>query len=206
MGALATLIRALSDDVVASLAAADYPPLCPNQSGTPGSILVGTAAAFEQSAPPRIIFEPAGSTFGAAEYSSASATLDTTERKHQNAMRTIASENVIFNVRCWGAAGTNDPVDDYDVTRALYHAVRGSLHRLLPGAYAIEASGKYPASSNVIRSGREFVFGLQLFTPVLLSLLPYDRDRLYAPDDVTAVGSDHLVLPNGAGSSEAGCS
>ncbi len=205
MGTLATIISAISDDVVAALAAASYPPLCPTPSGGAGAILVGTAAAFEQAAPPRIIFEPLGSVFGAAEYASASVTLDTVERLHQNAMRTIATETVGFAVRCWGAASTGIPVDDYDVTRALYHAVRGAIHRLVPGAYVVDAAGKYPSSSNLVRSGREFVFGVQFFTPVLASLLPYDRTRQYAPDDVHAVGSDHLILPSGAGSTEAGC-
>ncbi len=195
MGSLATIISAISNDVVLALAAASYPPLTPDASGNPGAILVGTAAAFEQSSPPRIIFEPVGSTFGAAEYASASTSLDTDERKHQNSMRTIATDNVAFNVRCWGAAGTRSPVDDYDVTRALYHAVRASIHKLLPGAYAVEATGKYPPSTNVVRSGREFVFGVVFFTPVLATLVPYDRDRLYAPDGVTPLGS--VVLDSG---------
>lgn len=189
MGSLATIIQTISDDVVAALAAASYPPLTPDASGNAGAILVGTAAAFETSAPPRIIFEPIGSTFATAEYASASATLGTLERAHQNAMRTIAAENVMFNVRCWGAAGTANPVDDYDVTRALYHVVRASIHKLLPGAYAIDAQGKYPPSTNVARDGREFVFGCIFFTPVLLSLLPYDRARQYAPADVAPLGT-----------------
>ncbi len=188
-GSLATIISALSDDVVASLAAASYPPLTPNADGTPGSILVGTAAKYENSAAPRIIFEPIGSVFGGSEYASASTTLDTQERKVQNAMRTIASENVQFNVRCWGAAGTQNPVDDYDVTRALYHAVRASLNRLMPGAYDIAAVGKYPPNTNILISGREFVFSVVFFTPVLASLLPYDRTRMYAPDGVVPAGN-----------------
>ena len=190
MGTIATIIGAISDDVVASLAAAAYPPLTPDASGTPGAILVGTAAQFEQASPPRIIFEPLGSIFGAAEYSSASNNLHTDERKHQNALRTIATDTVEFRVRCWGAGAS--PVDDYDVTRALYMAVRASVHRLLPGAYAVEARGKYTVSSNITQDGREFVFNLQIFTPILLSLLPYDRNRQYAPDGTTPLGT--LVL------------
>lgn len=205
MGAIADVIAAIEEEVIAALAAASYPPL------SDGEILVGTAALFEQSAAPRIIFEPVGSSFGTAEYASASATLDTPERQRQNAMRTIAAEDMFFNVRCWGAAvpgPTVKPVDDYDVTRALYHAVRAALHKRMPGAYKVEESGKYPASSNIIRSGREFVFGVTFLTPVLESLLPYDRARLYAPDDVVAEGTDSMTIPTTGpttGPSETGC-
>ncbi len=205
MGTLATIIAALSEDVVAALAAASYPPLTPDASGNAGAILVGTAALYEQTSPPRIIFEPVGSKFSTAEYSSASASLGTTERKHQGAMRTIAAEDVMFNVRCWGAADTGLPVDDYDVTRALYHSVRASLQKLMPGAFEIEEGGKYTVGGDINRSGREFVFGVTFFTPVLSSLLPYDRTRSYAPSDVTHLGTDNLVDPSGVGVGEPGC-
>ncbi len=213
-GALATLIDAISDDVVAALSAAGYPPLTRDASGNAGAILVGTEALYEQSAPPRIIFEPIGSKFGAAEWSSASAERHTLERQNQIALRTIAAEDVQFNVRCWGAAGTGFPVDDYDVTRALYHQVRASLHKLMPGAYAIEEGGKYTVSSNVNRDGREFVFGVTFLTPVLDALAPYSLsnrtatqiatvvDALYAPDDVVAVGTEELDV---RGTAEEGC-
>jgi len=216
-GALGTIIAAISEDVVAALAAANYPPLTPDASGNAGKILVGSAAIYEMTAPPRIIFEPMGSKFGTAEYASASASLSTTERRNQNALRTIAAEDIEFTVRCWGAAGTGDPVDDYDVTRALYHQVRASLQSLMPGAFSIESSGKFTVSSNVNRSGREYVFGVTFLTPVMGDLVPYaiaNRtaaarativEGLYAPSDVAAVGTDRLILPDGSGSSEPGC-
>ncbi len=207
MGALATIIGAISDDVVARLAAAGYPAL------VDGRIVVGTAAEYEQTAPPRIIFDPSpGSKFAAAEYSSASSTLSTEERRRQAAFRPIAAENVMFAVHCWGAAGTSDPVDDYDVTRALVHAVRASLHAKMPGAYAIEESGKYRVGTNVVRLGRWYTFGLTVFTPVLSTLAPYAvanrssgqitsaSDALYAPSDVVQNGEltmlDETVSPS----------
>jgi hypothetical protein len=217
MGALATIIEALSNDVVSALAAASYPPLAPRADGTAGAILVGTAANFEQAAPPRIIFEPVGSKFKAADYASASAALDTTERRNQKALRTIAAEDISFDVRCWGAAGTGYPVDDYDVTRALYHQVRASLQKLLPGAFAIEESGAFTKSTNVAVDGREFVFGVTFFTPIMGALVPYGLpnrtaaqiatvvEHGYAPPDVVAVGTDRMVLPDGSGTTEPGC-
>lgn len=214
-GALATIIAAISEDVVAALASASYPPLTPDASGNAGAILVGSAALYENSSPPRIIFEPKGSKFSAADYASASATLDTQERRNQGVLRTIAAEDVMFDVRCWGAAGTSNPVDDYDVTRALYHQVRASMQKLMPGAFAIESSGAFTKSSNINRDGREFVFGVTFFTPVMSDLVPFSLvnegstaidanvESLYAPADVTAVGTESMQLPDG--SSEPGC-
>jgi hypothetical protein len=118
-------------------------------------------------------------------------------------MRTVGGEDVSFFVHCWGAAGTTDPVDDYDVTRALVHAVRAAVHRQLPGAYQIEESGKYRPGSNLVRLGRWYTFGLTVFTPVLATLRPYDRARQYAPDDVTAEGEHKMKFPDGT--SQIGC-
>jgi hypothetical protein len=217
VGALATIIGAISDDVVSALAAAGYPALTQDAAGNEGRILVGTAALYENVSAPRIIFEPIGSKFKGAEYASNSTTIGTTERRNQNALRTVAAEDVMFNVRCWGASPTGDATDDYDVTRALYHQIRASLQSLIPGAFEIEESGKYTTSANVNRSGREFVFGLTLFTPVLSGLVPYGAsngtpadiaaivETLYAPPGVAGVGADFLVLPDGSGSTEPGC-
>ncbi len=217
MGAIATIVAAISEDVVAALAAAGYPPLTPDASGVAGKILVGSAANYETTAPPRIIFEPKGSKFSAAQYSSASSSLDTLERRNQNALRTIAAEDLNFIVRCWGSAGTTDPVDDYDVTRALYHQVRASMQKLMPGSFAIDESGTFTDSSHVNRDGREYVFGVTFFTPVLSDLAPFALanrtaaeiatvvENLYAPSGVAAVGTDRLVDPNGIGSTEPGC-
>lgn len=214
-GVIATIIGAISSDVVAALAAAGYPALTPDQSGNAGAILVGTAEAYEQTSPPRIIFEPKGSKFVAAEYASNSASLSTLERRNQIALRTIAGEDVMFDVRCWGASDTGSPADDYDVTRALYHQVRASIQKLMPGSFEIEESGKYTQGSSVVRSGREFVFGVTFLTPVLDALAPYAFANasaaaqaeviadLYAPVDVEGDGTDAMVI--GDGSSEEGC-
>jgi hypothetical protein len=195
MGALASIIGAISDEVVANLAAASYPPL------VDGAIVVGTAAEFELTTPPRIIFDPSpGSKFSAPEYYSASQSRSSEERLRENAMRTIAAENVSFFVHCWGAANTGVPVDDYDVTRMLAHAVRAALHNVMPGAYEVEESGKYRTGSNLVRLGRWYTFGLTIYTPVLSSLLPYDRVRQYAPDGTVASGG--IVFDSATGEAE----
>lgn len=204
MGLLATIVAAISSDVVAKLAAASYPPL------TDGKILVGRAEQYAQSAPSRIIFTPMGSKFAQRDIYSKATALDAAERKRQAVQRAIAQEAFNFEVRCWGAAvpvAPFDPCDDFDVTRALYHQIRATVHDVAPGSYLLDEAGKWTDatfdSSQVIRYGREFVFGLTFFTPVLESLLPYDRTRQYAPDDTVATPTSILQLPTGA--SNVGC-
>lgn len=189
-GPLAQIVGALSSLVVANLAAAGYPAL------TDGGIVVGTAAEFEQGDAPRIIFDPSpGSKFVAPEWYSASAVIHTEERERQIASRTISGDNVSFAVHCWGASPTGSVVDDYDVTRALYHAVRAAIHAIAPGAYQIEDGGKYRTGTNVVRRGRWFTFNLTIYTPILTQLTPLANDpatyvspTAYAPDDTTAEG------------------
>ncbi len=214
MGALATIIGAVSDDVVAALAAGGYPALTRDASGNAGAILVGTAALYEASSPPRIIFEPVGFKLGAASYASASVALTSLERQNQNALRTIRAKDVLFKCRCWGTATTGVAVDDYDVTEALADQVIASLQKLLPGAHAIDESGDYSLGSNINRSGREIVFGVTIFRPILDALVPYavsNRtpsqiaqvvDRLYAPSDVAGEGTVTLSLPDGSDDTE----
>ncbi len=200
MGTLASIIGSISSHVVQALADASYPPL------VDGSISVGTAAEYEQLAPPRIIFDPSpGFKLVAPEYYSGSTVVHTDERAVQGALRSIAGDNVMFAVHCWGAAGTTNPVDDYDVTRALVHSVRAALQHLMPGAYAIEESGKYRTGGNLVRLGRWATFGLTIYTPVLETLLPYDRALAYASDTVGRTGTEHMVTPDGTGANEPGC-
>ena len=203
MGTLASIIDAISDHVVANLAAGGYPAL------VDGEIVVGTAAEYEQSAPPRIIFDPSpGSKYVAVEYYSGSAIVDTTEREIQGAQRTIAGDNVSFLVHCWAAATTGVIVDDYDLCRAYAHAVRAALQDIIPGAYQIEDSGAYRANAYIVRLGRWFTPNVTIYTPVLETLVPYDRDVAYASDTVTPDGADEILIPTTSsteGPSEAGC-
>ena len=204
MGTLASIISAISVAVVANLAAGGYPAL------VDGAIVVGTAAEFEQAAPPRIIFDPTpGSEYVSAEYYSGSAVIHTTERELQGAQRTVSGDNVSFLVHCWGWAGADAaPVDHYDVTRALAHAVRAAMQAIAPGAYQIEDKGKFRDLSKIVMMGRWFTFGLTIYTPVLESLVPYDRALAYASDTVTPAGTDEMLVPYDSattGPHEAGC-
>lgn len=203
MGLIAQIIAALSADVMLGLVAAGYPAL------TDGEIVVGPAAEYEQGTPPRIIFDPTGSKFVAAEYYSGGSTvIHTEERELQTAKRTIAGDNLQFQVHCWGAADSGVVVDDYDVTRALYHQLRATLQAKIPGAFAIEDGGKFRKGTNLVRLGRWFEMGLVLYTPVLESLVPFDRSVSFASAAVQADGTDELVIPTTGpreGPGEAGC-
>ncbi len=205
MGALADIIGAISTEVVRQLAAGGYPAL------VDGKIAVGTAAEFEQLAPPRIIFDLSpGSEFVPAEYySGGSAVIHTDERAKEGAQRSVAGDNVMITVHCWGVdTGSTDPIADYDATRTLAHAVRAACQALLPGAFGLVAKAKYRSSGNVVRLGRWLTFDLVIYTPILETLLPYDRDSSYASDTVTSDGTDELVVPETSattGPSETGC-
>lgn len=213
MGAIKTIIQDISDDVVAALAAASYPPLTPYSNGTEGNIRVGTEANSENTSPPRIIFEPMGSTFTPPEYFSASTSLATTERRNQKAFRPIFSDALKFKVRCWGASPIADQADDYDVTRALYHQVLASCQKVLKRSFSV-SSGEFTDNGNVNRKGREFVFELVIYTPILDALAPYalanntpaelsvEREKLYAPSNVVADGELTMIRPDGSSETE----
>jgi len=170
MPAIVDLVAAISDDVVASLAAAGYPAL------TDGAILLGGQHLFEQSAPPRIVFVPTRSTFGPRDPSNPAQVsgANLSEQQAQQLQRPIGTELVTFGVHVWGQGATID--FDYDITQALYQQVMISLHNLAEGCYKIGpgewTSGK-PSSTQVGRAGQEFVFGLEIATPVLDALLAY---------------------------------
>ncbi len=190
LGPLAQIIGAISALVVANLAAAGYPPL------TDGGIVVGTAAEFENGDAPRIIFDPSpGSKFVAPEYYSGSAVIHTAERARQIATRTISGDNVSFAVHCWGAAPSGVVVDDYDVTRALYHSVRAAIHLLAPGAYQIEDSGKYRVGTHLVRRGRWFTFNLTIYTPILTQLTPLSSNPLDPSDPTRPADPATYVKP-----------
>jgi hypothetical protein len=184
-GPLSRIIKSISDQVVQSLDDAGYPPL------SDGQILVGRSIQFAQSAPPRIMFVPVSSRFSVTNVSSHGTAQELRAERNQ---RAIAREDFTFEVRCWGSADPPDPLDDFDSTRTLYHAVRQAVHILIPGAYRIEESGKWTdasaGSSQLIRDGREFVFSLTVFTPVLDRLLVNPKPSVKGNESVTMTAPD----------------
>lgn len=200
MPGIVALRDALSNDIIESLAAANYPPL------TDGKVLLGRQYQFEASAPPRIIFIPTKSAFPAKDVYNRSVTGQggyTAEQLAQNKNPSILSDNITFEVRCWGVSPTQDPDQDFDMTQALYQQVLRTCDKLARGTYLVtggEWTDSRFTSGQLIRDGREFVFQLTFGTPILQFL----EELPSAPDDTTIEETDKLQLPTGE--EEAGCS
>jgi hypothetical protein len=194
------IVSAISEVVVDLLADAGYAPL------TDGKILLGRQHHAEHSAPPRIVIIPLKSTFGPKDVYSASRVAQNhpygPEALAQIRQRSIATDRVTFEVRCWGVSpkAEPDPDDDIDVTQALYQAVIEATHLLLVGSYELgrgEWIDAREGTTQHVHLGREFVFELTVATPVLDKLLPV------APSDVRGALSNTMIRPDGAAST--GC-
>lgn len=190
MGSIADFVNALNADVVDSLATGEYPLL------TDGAILFGRASVFQQSAPPRIIVSPVEFAFGAPDIYSKSSTLGTDERREQNVMLAIHSERFVFEIRCWGGTQPGSGVENYDLTRALYHCVLASLQRLVPN-HGLEGKGSFTEAGAIGALGEEAVFRTWIDMPVLDRMLPYDNATQYAPAAVAPVVTDTFVAATG---------
>lgn len=187
MPGIVALVSAISDEVVARLAAANYPPL------TDGKILLGQQHVKAQSAPPRIIFVPRRSTFRAKDASSAMVLSDnkpySPERLIEISQQAVMTDEKSFQVRCWGTTtGTAaDTIrdEDYDFTEALYQTVIAAVDHICRGVFGVDDGDWTDAKEstpqlNVL--GREFVFGITLATPVLKDTL------VFAPPGVAMDG------------------
>lgn len=192
MPGIKALVAAISNDVVASLAAASYPPL------VDGAILLGRQFQFENSAPPRIVFVPTKSAFPDKDVYNRSLTGGgyTPEQLLQNKNPSLRSDNITFEVRCWGVSLDQNPEDDFDYTQALYQQVIRSTDLLARGSYAV-GTGDWTdskfTSGQLNRDGREFVFTLTIFTPILTFLTPL----VSAPSNVSQDATTNIILPTG---------
>jgi len=146
---------------------------------TDGRILLGREHVMEQSSAPRIVFIPMASKFGVRTvYSRANvAGQPSAEILSQWQQRSIATDFKTFEIHCWGInPAPESETADFDSTEVLYDQVIASTHKLTVGSYALGA-GKWTDSqvsaSQLYRSGREFVFSIEIGTPVLDILLPY---------------------------------
>jgi len=168
MAGVVGLVTAISNNVVAALAVAGYPAL------VEGKILLGRQHQAEATAPPRIMFIPMGSTFGAKDLYNVSNVANAQGNLSQLQQRSIQTEYVTFEVRCWAVyPGGASPDLDFDYTQTLYQQVIASAWLVCgpftKGGISAE-SGKWVdaeyGSSQFVTDGREFVFGLTLPTPV----------------------------------------
>lgn len=169
---------------------------------TDGRILIGRQYIYEQSAPPRVILIPTASKWPAKSVYNASAVngYPSAEVRRQNQQRSIRTEEVLFEVHCWGAATPADPDTDVDLTQVIYQAVIQSAHRLAPGTWDVtdgQWADQKDGATQIDKLGHEFVFGLSLRTPILGKLLPY------APADVSA--TTHTWMQPLSGTLEQGC-
>jgi hypothetical protein len=186
---IAALVAAISTEVVARLALGGYTAL------TDGAILVGRQHVFEASAAPRIVFVPVGSKFGPKDPTAPDPT--TEEGRFARAARSIATEMIQFEVHVWGRDATL--VDrDYDAAQVLYQCVMQSMCKLAEGCYVVSA-GRWTSGreqgTQLARSGQEFVFGLDIATPVLDELLAYAASTLtFAVHDATDVVGEPIEI------------
>lgn len=205
------IVTAISDEVVKSLASAGYPSLTPGLDGAAGSIRLGRQAHMEQSAPPRIIFVPMRSSFSAKDVynQSPSATPFSASRLQQTQQRSILTERITFEVRCWGVAG-GPFATDFGATQALYQQVIASTW-LVCGPFTaggISAEGgawtdaEFGTPQHVI-DGREFVFGLTFPVPVLDTLLGASASMPLAPAGTAVRSTNSMIDPTG--NSGTGC-
>lgn len=206
------VITAISTHLVASLVTAGYPPLCPLLDGTAGRILIGRRHSFDQAMPPRVIFMPTKSAFGPRRNTlgtarpSDNASGLSAESRTALAQRSILSESITFDVACWGIASEetfeeDGAAADFEFTHALSRQVIASFQYLMPGNFKVEG-GMWRDVAHRARVGREFVFGLTFFHPVLDEITTIVDGVVpglpYAPSDVAMEHTDMMVSASGA--------
>jgi hypothetical protein len=209
MAGIVELISQISDGVIATLAESGYAPLID------GKILLGRVHHAEEGSPPRVLFIPAKSSFGPGEVYGASNYVDgrrySDETRSQTRLRSIATERITFEVRCWGVGVEPSPEADIDATHTLYRAVMAVVHQCCPGSYKFEAGGWVDAkdgTTQTLQLGREFVFGISIDTPVLdvpaaAAQASGEPHVISAPDDVALNRTNTMITTDGT--SGVGC-
>jgi hypothetical protein len=194
------LVALISNAVVARLTAAGFPSL------VAGQILLGEQHLAVTDAPPKITFVPATCEYSSKDISGALPLFTNTpydaERLVQISNKPVLTEEFTFEVHCW--ATTTDRTDpatipdaDYTFARALAHAVIASVDDLARGVF--RCSRGIWTRQGVVTQGREFVFDLTLFTPVLTQLLPFVPPGTVGQATIVPDGStgDSVVIPLG---------
>jgi hypothetical protein len=188
MPGIVEIVDAISDDVIAALAAAGLPPL------VDGEILIGPQHLAEQSAAPRIVFVPVQPKWTPKTIynRSPAATMgQSDEERLQRQNRSILTEQTNFEVHVWGVSDPPDPDGNYDATQILYQQVIRSVHLLAAGSYALSGGQWNHTKTLVTGFGLEFVFAIGFSTPIP------DKILEYLPSDT--VGTVTVVLQPGDG-------
>jgi hypothetical protein len=160
-----------------------------------GKIYLGREHVDENSAAPRIVFVPVRSAFGPRSTANRNVAGNAVERAAQIAARSIGTEKVTFEVHAWGQADPPDPRNDFDATQVLYQQVIQSTHLLCAGIYEASSGAwadQVAGSTQMVKAGHEFVFGLTIETPILDKALPY------APSDIAALPTTNLQPADGS--------
>lgn len=168
MAGIVGLVDYLSTDVIARLAAAGYPPL------VDGAILLGMQHVDEQSAPPRIVMVPAGSSYGPRDTYSNPTPARAVERAAQIAQRSRLSDLQRWDVHFWGVTATGPDVRaDFDSTQFLVHKFISALQDNVRGGFKLlggEWTDQRPGESHLQLLGQRYVLSLEIWTPVLDTL------------------------------------
>lgn len=214
MPGIKALVSALSADVVTQLAALPVPIVL-----TDGAILIGRKHVLEESSPPRIVFVPIGSGWGPARDVSSSAgaaTLGqgntTAEQKAQYNARSIVTDQVRFEVHCWGQASPPDDETggDIDATQVIYQQVIQTAQRLAPGRWYLEGALRWASQAKNdpqhARNGQEVVFFLAFDTPVLeqaITAAPPQPPLVTVPPTTVIKPTIQITPPDGSAPEQA---
>ncbi len=167
---------------------------------TDGAILLGRDTIREHSSPPRIVMIPRSSKWSAKSVSMP--IFRQAEQRSERSQRSDRTEMVAFDVACWGQATPPNPAADYDIARALAHAVITS-GTLIFGATEMIGDGVWDdekeRATQQIKAGHLFTFGVSIAMPVLDSALPF------VPGSAVFAPTTHMQVPE-TGVTELGCS
>jgi hypothetical protein len=200
------LVSALSADVQARMALANFPPL------QTGSIELGPQhrPEWEHGSPPRIVMVPDGVKFAVVNPAARFTTQTANAEQHAMiAAKVIWQETKLFTVHVWNVTYVNGECSpssdtDWDVTEALYQLFIQSCHVLFHGRYRV-TTGQWVDSSkgSAVRAtiGRELMFKLEVDTPVLDVTYPFvPPGSTYSTLTVVSYGASsgdaiHIITP-----------
>lgn len=172
------LVTAISNDVQARMAAANLPPL------VAGKVEIGPQhrPQWEHGAPPRIVMVPMSTSWKVSNPGDRNITIPSNAEHHKMlSARAIWQETKLFEVHVWGVTYVNgscspDSDLDWDYAEAMYQILLQSLWVLAPARHRVSA-GKWvdsrPGAAVLDTIGREFVFSLEIDTPVLDVTFPF---------------------------------